>query len=151
MSGRLPSLCAAAVRVHAALLLLYPPAFRREFTPQMSYDFDEASRDAWRAGGGLAMAMLWLRAAADLARTIPVQWARTGLPALLLVSPLPACAVFALAATRIGRVRPIAIAATEADREALELVLAATVVIVLLAASITIVTWLTRPLRQRHR
>jgi hypothetical protein len=151
MDRPMPAVAAAAARAHATALWLYPPGFRREFAPQMACDFEEASSEAWLAGSRRALAVLWLRVSIDLARSIVVQWTRTGMPALLLISPLPACAVFACAASGVGYVRPFVIPPTTADREALELLLAATVVILLLAASITITTWLTGPLLHRRR
>lgn len=65
----------SAARAYAALLFLFPPAFRRDFGPSMAEDFADLGRDA-AAKGGTALARYWLRAAADLLVSIPRQWAR---------------------------------------------------------------------------
>jgi hypothetical protein len=141
----------AASKIYGALLFLYPPAFRREFAPQMARDFEEATHEAWDADRWRALLPLWLLVATDLTRTIVAQWVRSGLPALALLSPIPAFAAFSFAAARIKHVRPFVIATPPADREVLALLLAATVVILLLAAAITITLLFTRPLLYRRR
>jgi hypothetical protein len=65
-----------ATRVYAALLRLYPPAFAREFAPSMTADFSDFSFDLARERGGAAVAAQWIRAALDLAISVPGQWLR---------------------------------------------------------------------------
>jgi hypothetical protein len=72
-------------RLYRAALLLCPPEFRREHGDEMAADFDDALAELPSTGGTRAWA---LRSAmgVDLARTIVVQWLRTGLPIIGLVA-----------------------------------------------------------------
>ena len=64
--------------VYKALLGLYPRAFRREFGFDMIQDFEEASHDAWTDDHWRGVLSLWLLTAADIVRSVPVQWVRSG-------------------------------------------------------------------------
>jgi hypothetical protein len=72
-------------RLYRAALRLCPPEFRREHGDEMAADFDEARAElpstsatrAWALRGAMGV---------DLARTIAVQWLRTGLPIIGVVA-----------------------------------------------------------------
>ena len=77
-------------RLYRAALHLCPGEFRREHGEEMACDFDEA-RGEVASAGARAVWMLRLLMGLDLARTIVVQWLRTGLPAIGCVAlALPA-------------------------------------------------------------
>ena len=57
-------------RTYRALLVLFPPAFRRRFGAEMAELFEERRRTT----RGTKAAGLWLRALADLARHAPAEW-----------------------------------------------------------------------------
>jgi hypothetical protein len=72
-------------RLYRAALRLCPPEFRRDHGDEMAADFDQAvaelpstrGRRAWALRGAMGV---------DLARTVVVQWLRTGLPIIGLVA-----------------------------------------------------------------
>jgi predicted permease len=58
-----------SVRLYAALLWLYPPAFRRQFGPDMRELFVDRWRAEYGRGRRRGVAVLWLRVLADLVST----------------------------------------------------------------------------------
>jgi hypothetical protein len=135
-------------RLYRAALYLYPPAFRREFSPDMIRDFDEARREAQLAGRGL-----WAfraQMSADLGRSVVLQWLRTGLPAIVAMAvtgPLIVASALASVWRPVSFVLPQGTA--DADLIALELLVA--VVILVIAATIIFTLWFTRPILRRRR
>src|SRR5437016_13923161 len=84
--------------LYRAALYLYPPAFRREFSPEMVRDFDEARHETGRAGEGRGLWAFRAEMGVDLTCTVVLQWVRTGLPLIVLVSAIaPLIAASALA------------------------------------------------------
>jgi uncharacterized BrkB/YihY/UPF0761 family membrane protein len=137
-------------RVYAAALHLYPPAFRREFGPEMLRDFDDAQSETWCRPG--ARAVFVVHIAADLARSIVWQWLRSGLPAIAVVSA--AATLLSIAAiSRLWPTRAMEMPLRPADRELLGLIILAIVVILLIATTIVLTIWSapTRSLRRRRR
>ena len=137
-------------RVYHAALYLYPAAFRREFSSEMTRDFDEATDETKRAGGRRDLVALWLCMSADLARTVTVQWIRTGLPILLLCSAIAAIAAASVAANLVPHA-PVVIPAAADDRDLMTLILLTGVVMVVIAATILFTFWFSRPLLRRHQ
>ena len=143
----MPRTLAAATRLYRAGLYLYPPAFRREFGAEMGRDFEEATVESWAAGGWRAIIALWTHTSTDLAMTASVQWLRSGLPAIGLVS-----AVFALltvtVAAQLGRVTvPVPVA--EADRDVVAIAFIAMVVLLIIVAVLVFNLWFSRSLMRR--
>jgi hypothetical protein len=136
-------------QLYRAALFLYPPAFRREFSGEMTRDFDEATDETWRAGGRRELLSLWGRIGADLARTIVIQWLRTGLPILLLCSSLGAIAAASVAANVLPR-EPFTVPATAHDRDVMTLILLTVVVLLVVVATILFTFWFSRPMFRRH-
>lgn len=87
---------------------------------------------------------------ADLARTIPVQWIRTGLPILLLSSGIGAIAAASVAAHVLPQV-PVVIPVPAHDRDLMTLILMTGVVPVVIVATILFTFWFSRPLLRRHQ
>ena len=132
---------------YRAGLHLCPPAFRREYGEQMLQDFDDACREAAAAGG---MGRLRLQMGLDLMRTLGVQWYRSGWPVIVLLSVLPMFAAATGLARLFGRAS-IAIPDDVPDAEAIGLVLIATVTVFLVATTIVLTLWATRPRRRIRR
>ena len=93
------------LRLYRMALLLYPPAFRREYAADMLLDAAdaraEAAADSRRDG-------LWrwrLHIALDLVCTFSVQWLRTGLPLIAIVAAAIPLAMTAGLASIARRVR----------------------------------------------
>jgi hypothetical protein len=139
-----------ADQVYRAVLHLYPEAFRREFSTEMTRDFHEATREARRAGRRRDLLTLWAGIGADLASTIVVQWLRTGLPALLLCSTAAALAAASVAANVLPHA-PFDVPATAHDRDLMTLILLTCAVLLIIVATILFTFWFSRPLFRRHR
>jgi predicted lysophospholipase L1 biosynthesis ABC-type transport system permease subunit len=137
-------------RVYRAALYLYPAAFRREFSSEMTRDFHEATCEARRAGRRRDLLTLWAGIGADLARTIAVQWLRTGLPVLLLCSTAAALAAASVAANVLPHA-PFDVPATAHDRDVMTLILLTCAVLLIIVATILFTFWFSRPLFRRHR
>jgi hypothetical protein len=130
-------------------LWLCPPVFRREHGDEMSRDFDEARGEAAARGQG-ALWSLRLLMTIDLVRTVGVQWLRTGLPAIALVSISVQLAVAEGLAT-IARHATIPMPDNVAHADAMGILLLAVTSIVLIAMTIAINLWVTRLNRRRRR
>ena len=138
------------VRVYEAALRLYPPAFRREFGVEMMRDVREASLESEASRGWREVAAFWLAIAGDVLMTVPLEWCRTGLPLLALVSALPGAAFLGVLA-RMERRAGLVVPEQVADREVLALVLLVTVVLFLILATIMFTLWFARPRVSRRR
>ena len=132
---------------YRAGLRLCPPAFRREYSDQMLQDFEDACREAADTG---SMSRLRLQMGIDLIRTLGVQWFRSGWPVIILLSVLPMLAAASGLARLVGRAR-FEIPADVPDAEAIGLVLIATVTVFLVATTIVLTLWATRPRRRIRR
>jgi predicted lysophospholipase L1 biosynthesis ABC-type transport system permease subunit len=139
-----------ANKVYRAALYLYPAAFRREFSTEMTRDFHEATREARRAGRRRDLLTLWAGIGADLARTVVVQWLRTGLPVLLLCSTAAALAAASVAANVLPRT-PFDVPPAADDRDVMTLILLTCAVLLVITATILFTFWFSRPMFRRHR
>ena len=127
-------------RWYRMALSLCPPAFRGDHGDEMARDFDEARNEAAARGDG-ALWMLRLLMAIDVARTISVQWLRTGLPVIALVSVLVSLAIAeALAAIA----RHATIPMPDADADVVGILLLAVTSVVLIAMTIILSLWVGR-------
>jgi hypothetical protein len=132
-------------------LWLCPPVFRREHGDEMSRDFDEARLEAAACGSG-ALWTLRLVMAIDLVRTVGVQWLRTGLLAIALVSVAVQLAV-AEGLARIARLATIPMPDYDnaAHEDVMGVLLLAVTTLVLIAMTIALNLWVTRLNRRRRR
>lgn len=138
------------MKLYRAALFLYPPAFRREFSSEMTRDVHDATEDTRRSGSRRDLLALWGRIGADLARTVALQWLRTGLPALLLCSGLGAVVAASVAANMVPREGLTAPAAVH-DRDLMMIIFLTGVVLLVIVATILFTFWFTRPFFHRHR
>jgi hypothetical protein len=145
-TGHSPSLEA---RLYRAALRLCPGEFRREHGHEMAWDFDEARGEAASAGVG-ARGLLRLLIGLDLARTIGVQWLRTGLPAIGCVALLCSLLVSAGVTSAVLRLT-FRIPAEGADAESIGVVLLAAVVLMVIVVTIVFNLWVHRPRRVARR
>ncbi len=136
-------------RLYRAALWLCPPGFRHDYGEDMTRDFVEAHGEASSRGG----AALWghrLLMAADLARTIGVQWSRTGLPVIAVMSLAGALALAEGLAT-VARRSTFVIPADVPHAEMIGLVLLATTSVCLIAMTIVLTLWVGWATRRRRR
>ncbi len=141
---------AAGTLVYRGALFLYPPAFRRDFGPDMVRDFTDASHEAWTAAGRTGLALLWHQVALDLLLTASRQWLRTGLPLLAVLSILPAIgAASAIARLLAHTATPLHVQPEHQETFTLMLLIAS--VLLIIAATIVFTLWFTRPLLYRRR
>ena len=132
---------AIATHIYQACLLFYPSAFRLQFGDEMVCDFDEATDDAWHARGWTGLVALWCLIGIDFARTVAIQWLRTGLPAVLVLSVTWSTMMCTLIAQQfVPRAAALKPPRTPDDEMKLMLVGLA-VVIVLIAAIILVTAW----------
>ena len=140
----MPSAPAAGLTLYGLLLRLYPAAFRREFGSDMVQDFADISHEAWANEGWRGLLSLWLLTSADLARSVPIQWLRSGtliIGALALAGAACSAAAVAILAPRV----PYRIAFNGLHGDELLLVILATTLVVLIAATIIFSLLFLRP------
>jgi hypothetical protein len=136
-------------RLYRAALRLCPGEFRRDHGDEMACDFEDARREAM-AAGARAVWVFRLLVAADLARTLVVQWLRTGLPiigaaalltTLLLASAVASAARFVSVRMRVERL----------PSDAVGVVLLSAVAVMVIVATIVFNHWVHRPRRIGRR
>lgn len=138
-----------ATQVYKALVYLYPPAFRRQFSSEMACDVGDATCEAWENGGCLLVLLLWIHICRDLIRTAAVQWLRSG-PSIVLFLTAMSTAICGLAIAQVVR-RPLQPAAlSPIDQDKIVLLFLATMVILLAVIVIlfTVCFWLLVPNRR---
>ena len=133
-------------RLYRTVLHLFPPAFQDAFADDMLQDFVDARAEA----GPRGRARFYARTAADLVRTVPVQWWRTGWPVIIgLAATITVSTGSAVAA--VWPRDPFPVAPGTVDREGILLGLLTLVVLFLIASTILITVWTNQLLRRRRR
>ena len=132
---------AVATHIYQACLLFYPSVFRLQFGDEMVTDFDEATHEAWHARGWVGVWALWCLVVIDFARSVAVQWLRTGLPAVLLVSVALNMMMCTLIAQQFVGRAPTLAPPRNPDEEMKIMLVGLAVVIVLIAAIILVTGW----------
>jgi hypothetical protein len=135
--------------LYRTALALYPAEFRGDFAVEMLLDFEAARADACASGLPSQVWRWRLRMAVDVVRTLGVQWARTGLPLIGVVSALLPLAIAAGLASVAARARfadPPAL-----DHPELVGVLLLTVTsLLVIATTIALTVWAAHPRRPRR-
>lgn len=136
-------------RLYRAALHLCPFEFRREHGDEMACDFEEA-----RGEGALisAAALRRIRVAmsVDLARTILVQWWRTGRPAIGAVALIVSLASTLGLASAV-RTLTLRMTAFAVPSEGVALILLSAVALMVIVTTIVVNLCLVRPRRVRRR
>jgi hypothetical protein len=138
-------------RLYRAALSLCPASFQREHGDEMARDFEEARGEA-AADGGRALWILRLLMAVDLLRTFVIQWLRTGFPVFGLASILVTLALAEGLAT-IARRATIYMPNDAAHDEVLGVLFLflAVISVMLIAMTIVLTQWVSRPRRRGRR
>ncbi len=136
-------------RLYRAALRLCPGEFRREHGEEMACDFDEA-RGEVASSGAMAVWTLRFVMSVDLARTIVVQWLRTGLPAIACVALVCSLVVIAGLASAVLRLT-FHLPTDGVDAESVGVVLLAAVVVMVIVVTIVFNLWVHRPRRVGRR
>jgi hypothetical protein len=138
------------VRLYRAAVYLYPPGFRREFGAEMAQDFLDASVEIRLAGRVRGLWSFRAQIGADFAKTVLVQWLRTGVPIIAVVAAVgPLFIAGALA--KWSREVPMILPNGTPDEEVLAVALMAIVVLLIIAATIVFTLWFMRPVLYRTR
>ena len=135
--------------VYRALLALYPPAFRREFASDMIQDFEEASHEAWTNTGWRGLLSFAFFAGADVARSVLMQWLRSGrllVTGLALVTATSCVAVVGVIDPRV----PYTMTSSSPERDGLLVLILVTTVVVIIAATVIFSLIFLRPALTRH-
>jgi hypothetical protein len=132
---------AVATHIYQACLLLYPATFRLEFGNEMISDFDEATADAWQDRRWAGVVGLWTLVGADLARTVTIQWLKTGLPALIALSVMWSTMIATLIAQQFVPRAQILAPPRTPDEEVSMMLVGMGVLIWLIAAIIAVTGW----------
>ena len=139
----------AADVVYRAILRLYPLRFQEEFASDMALDFADASDEAWMQRQWTGLLAVWVRSAADVGRSLTLQWMRTRLPFVAVISGLVALSTAAIAQTVVPR-GPFLAQVTPSDRDLVILILMAACVVLVIASTIIFTQWFLRPLLYRR-
>jgi len=137
-------------RLYRAAQYLYPPAFRREFSEEIVRVFDESRLDTIMAGDGRALWRFRARMAVDLADAIVRQWLRSGWPVFVGASLLYSLTMVSALAS-VWRRAPLVLPRAITDADVIALTLLAAIVLVIIATTIILTLWFTRPLLYRRR
>ena len=135
--------------VYRALLRLYPVRFQDEFASDMALDFADARQEAWREERWIGLFRVWLRAASDVARSLTLQWMRTHIPLIAVVSMAIALSAAAVAQTLVPK-EPFFVNLQSHDRDLAALMLLTACVVLVIASTIIFTLWFLRPLLYRR-
>ena len=135
-------------RLYRAALSLCPATFRRDHGDEMARDFDEARQeaaDSYRAAWVLRGCI-----AIDLARTLAVQWVRTGVPVIAVASIVLSLAIVS-GIVAVARRVSVRIPDGLEYEDTLVVLFMAQITVVLIATTILLSLWVGRLMRPRRR
>jgi hypothetical protein len=136
--------------LYRAALALHPPEFRGDYGGEMWLDFEAARADACASGLASPLWRWRLRMALDVVRTLGVQWARTGLPLIGLVSVCLPLAIAAGLANVAARAR-FADAPAPDDPELIGILALTVTSLLVIATTIALTVWAAHPRRPRRK
>ena len=134
--------------IYRAILRLYPARFQEDFASDMALDFADASDEAWIERRWTGLIGVWTGSAVDVARSLALQWMRTHVPLISIVSIAIAFSTAAIAQT-ITPKGPFFANVNPHDRELVTLILLAACVLLVIASTIIFTHWFLRPLLYR--
>jgi hypothetical protein len=135
-------------RLYRAALSLCPAGFRVEHGAELARDFGEARGEVLATGDRLWTFRLLM--AVDLARTVAVQWFRTGIPVTALISAVVALTLAAGLAS-VARRATFPMPSDPADAEVLGVLLLAVTSVVVIAMTTSLSLWVSWPRRRGRR
>jgi hypothetical protein len=138
-------------RLYRAGLALCPASFQREYAAQMAEDFAEALGEASSTSGRIALWRLRGEYGFDLVRTFGVQWTRSGLPLIGLAAVVVTVMLVETLATFVAKRATFVLPADLANADLIGLLILATVSVYIVASTICITLWATRPVRRMPR
>jgi hypothetical protein len=136
-------------RLYRAALGLCPGEFRQEYADEMAADFDAARAEAADGPGAVWTLRLWL--GVDLARTIAVQWLRTGLPVIGCVAAAGSLTLMVGLASAVRAVSDRLRSTDVQTSEGVLAVLLSSIAVMVIVATIVFITSLNRPRRAGRR
>jgi hypothetical protein len=136
-------------RLYRTGLRLCPGEFRQDHAGEMACDFEDARREA-AAAGTKGLWMFRLLFGADLARTLLVQWMRTGLPAIGVVAVLVPL-LLANAVATASRFLTTRVRIEQLPSDAVGVILLSSVAVMVIVATIVFNHWVHRPRRIGRR
>ena len=145
----MPLLASISVAMYKVLLALYPGAFRRQFAADMVEDFDEATREAWANDQWRGVLSVWLFVCADVLRNVPVEWLRSGSLIIAAIAVVSATFCAAVVSTLDLRV-PYTMNSSSPEREGVLVLILATTILVIIAATVVFSLMFLRPACTRH-
>jgi hypothetical protein len=134
--------------LYGAALYCYPPAFRREFSAEMIRDFHDARHEPHVLADHRHVWAFRRQMAGDLVRSIALQWMRSGLPLLVVLSLVGPLASTTAVATLM---RPTdAFVRRGTDDDLLVLLMVVVTLLLVIAATIIFTFWFAhRVIRRR--
>jgi hypothetical protein len=135
--------------IYRAVLHLYPARFQEDFASDMALDFADASDEAWLESRWSGLIGVWTVTAVDVARSLTLQWMRTHIPLIAVVSFGIALSTAAVAQT-ITPKGPFFANVRPHDRELVMLILLTACVLLVIASTIIFTHWFLRPLLYRR-
>lgn len=136
-------------RLYRLGLRLCPGEFRRDHGDEMACDFEDAWREAV-ASGAKAVWAFRLIVGTDLARTLVVQWLRTGLP-LIGCAALLFTLLLANAVASVARFVTARMGVDQLPSDAVGVILLSSVAVLVIVATIVFNAWVHRPRRIGRR
>jgi hypothetical protein len=133
--------------LYRAGLACCPPAFQREYAAEMLRDFDSGRREALASARPLDIWSWRVALLLDLVRTVGVEWSRTSLPAVAIVSATLPLLLAGVGASLFRQTR-FTLPTTTPDAESIGLVLLASVVVLVIAMTMLAAVWATRLVRR---
>jgi hypothetical protein len=134
--------------IYRAILRLYPARFQEDFASDMALDFTDASSEAWIERRWTGLIGVWTGSAVDVTRSLTLQWMRTHVPLISIVSIAIAFSTAAIAQT-ITPKGPFFANVNPHDRELVTLILLTACVLLVIASTIIFTHWFLRPLLYR--
>ena len=134
--------------IYRAILRLYPARFQEDFASDMALDFADASDEAWIERRWTGLIGVWTGCAVDVVRSLTLQWMRTHVPLISIVSIGITVSTAAIAQT-ITPKGPFFANVKPNDRDLVILILLTACVLLVIASTIIFTLWFLRPLLYR--
>ena len=146
----MPSRTPLDARIYRAGLRLLPAAFQRDFSDDMLRDFDDGLDEVSQCGRASARWRFRGRLLGDFARTLGLQWLRTGWP-IAAVLAMAITLGFTAALARVCVQMVILLPSGSVDQDVIALEMLTVVVFLFIVATILLTMWSGRAVRRAPR